>query len=123
MTFLGLFIGAAMLALAAIFFAGLLVLLKVVFWLILLPFRLLIWLVTLPFLLLKAVFVGVSAAFVVGLLTIVGLVLLVAAALAIAVPLLPFAFIAFIVWLIVRVIVRDGSPLHRSSTPRGQVSN
>lgn len=118
MTILGILIASMVLAFAALAFAGFLLLVKVVVWLVVLPFRLLWWLLLLPFLLLKAIVAGISLAFVVGLLAIAGLIALVAVTVAVFLPLLPVALIAFGVWL----VVRDGSPFHRSSTARGQAS-
>ncbi len=86
-------------------FSLVLVLVKVVLWAILLPIRLLFGLLVLPFLLLKVVamaiggllFVIVGPIFAIALLA--GLL---AVAVAVIAPLLPFLFVGFVVWFLVR---------------------
>jgi hypothetical protein len=114
MTVVGLVGAAVLVAFAAFAFAGVLLLLKAILWLLILPFRLIGWLLMLPFLLLKAVFAGITLAFVIGLLTILGVAALVAFTVAALIPLLPLLLVGLVVWL----IVGKGSPLHRASTAR-----
>jgi hypothetical protein len=78
--------------------------LKVVLWTVLLPLRLLFGVLLVPLLLLKAL-IGGLVFFVVG--PIVAIVVLGAtllAAIAVAAPLLPFLFIGFILWMVVRAV-------------------
>jgi hypothetical protein len=80
--------------------------LKVVLWTILLPLRLLFGVLLVPLLLIKAL-IGGLVFFVVG--PIVAVVLLGAtllAVIAVAAPLLPFLFIGFILWMVIRAAQR-----------------
>jgi hypothetical protein len=96
LTFLLLAVFAVVTLLLAVF--------KVVLWTVLLPLRLLFGLLLMPLLVIKAVLGGLVF-FVVG--PIVAVVLLgatVIAAIAVVAPLLPFLFIGFILWMVVRAV-------------------
>jgi hypothetical protein len=73
-----------------------------VFWLLLLPLKALGLVLFLPFLLLRGLIVGLSLATVGLVLGVIGVVLALALAAAVLVPLLPFLLVAGLVWAVVR---------------------
>ena len=89
---------------------------KAFIWLLILPFRLLGWLIAIPLLIIKAIFglllglvVLPIVLLVVGIALVGGLVVL---AFSLFLPLLPFLFIALVVWLVVKAGSRPVAATH-----------
>jgi hypothetical protein len=97
---LGLLVFVAFAVLAVITVAG--VVLKTAFWLLFLPIRLIFWLVMLPLLIVKGVLGGIVMLVLAPIVALVVLASLIAAAIAIVVPLLPLIAIGVVIWLVVR---------------------
>jgi hypothetical protein len=81
-------------------------LLQALFWLVTLPFRLLFWAISVPLFLLKALVLMVGTVLAGGVLIIGGLALAVTLLVAVALPLLPLAFVVFVTWALVRMMRR-----------------
>jgi hypothetical protein len=81
-------------------------LLQARFWLVTLPFRLLFWAISVPLFLLKALVLMVGTVLAGGVLIIGGLALAVTLLVAVALPLLPLAFVVFVTWALVRMMRR-----------------
>jgi len=77
-------------------------LIRAILWLVFLPFRLLLGILFLPFLLLKLVIGTALFAIFIPVAIIVFVVVTVAGAVALAVPLFPLLCIAFVVWVVMR---------------------
>ena len=82
--------------------------------LLFLPFRLLGWLLFIPFLLLKGLLALITGLVVVPVLALAAVLVGGALVAALAVPLLPFAAIALLIWVVVKASSRPTTALHRS---------
>ena len=88
-----------------------LILLKAMLWLVFLPIRLLFYALLLPlYFVLKAAHGGVLLVVLAPLLANAALLTLVAAVVAIAVPLLPLVLVAFVIWFVARLMRAAPSP-------------